>query len=680
MVQKGGDPRLGYQPGLDGLRAVAVLGVIAFHNFSWLPGGYYGVDTFFALSGFLITSLLLTEWQNDGTIALVRFWARRARRLLPALFLLVVVVGVVAAVWPAAFGDVDVVPSAAAAVFYAGNWYFIGGHSTYFGAITQPSPFLHTWSLAIEEQFYLVWPLVVLAVLRFGRRWTYRRRLDGLLVVTIVGTVASAAVMAWLAPIGGTTTRAYYGTDTRAQGLLVGAALAVVLARRATGSLHRRPAIAGAPVTRPTVAGLAVAGLAGTAALWFFVPETSALAFHGGFLLAAVAATAIVAGVIGAPRGPVALALAWRPARALGRISYGVYLWYWPVLLVMTGPRLHAGSWLLFAERLVVTVGIAAISYRLLELPIRRRVVPSWRAIVAAPVAAGLTLATVAVATFVLTSQAPPVSASSLRPVTGPGATKVLLVGDSLAGSLGVGLGEEAAHYDVDLVNEGSPGCSLSMDELFKVLDYTVPPGAPCKTGDPAELLDQWRRWVDEFNPDVVVYLARGELFDQQVDDRWSNIGQAGFDGYLTGRFGQAIDVLRSKGAAVVLLTTPYYDSGDQPDGSPWPEDDPTRVVTDNAIIHDVVRSIGSPSVTSFDLGALTSPGGHFDHDVDGVDVRCSDGVHFTAAAGEWVAPRLLPELVRLGRDHRQSSPGGRWPGMPPPVVPSWWPKLQCTT
>ena len=676
MVRRGDDPRLGYQPGLDGLRAVAVLGVIAFHNFSWLPGGYYGVDTFFALSGFLITSLLLTEWRDDGTIALVRFWGRRARRLLPALFLLVAVVGVVAALWPAAFGDVDIVPSAAAAVFYVGNWYFIGGHSTYFGAITQPSPFLHTWSLAIEEQFYLVWPLVVLAILRVGRRLTYRRRLNVLLGTAVVGTIASAAAMAWLAPTGGLTTRAYYGTDTRAQGLLVGAALAIVLARRAGRSAHRRPT-----VPRPVLAGLAVAGLAGTAALWFGVPETSALAFHGGFLLAAVAATAVVAGVVGAPRGPAAVALAWRPVRALGRISYGVYLWYWPVLLVMTGPRLHAGSWLLFGERLVVTVGIATISYRLVELPIRHRVVPGWRALVAAPVAAGLTLVTVAVATFVLTSQvSPPVSATSLRPVTGPGATKVLLVGDSLAGSLGVGLGLTAAHYDVDLVNEGSPGCSLSMDEMIKVLDYTVPPGAPCKLGDPDELIDQWRRWVDEFNPDVVVYLARGELFDQQVDDRWSNIDQSGFDRYLTGRFHQAVDVLRSRGAAVVLLTTPYYDSGNQPDGSPWPEDEPTRVVTDNAIIDDVVRSVDSPSVTAFDLGSLTSPGDHFDQNVDGVDLRCGDGVHFTEAAGEWLAPRLFPDLVRVGRDHRETSSTGHWPGTPPPVVPTWWQKLPCAT
>ena len=275
-----------------------MLGVIAFHNFSWLPGGYYGVDTFFALSGFLITSLLLAEWQDDGTIALVRFWGRRARRLLPALFLLVAVVGVVAAVWPAAFGDVDIVPSAAAAVFYVGNWYFIGGHSTYFGAITQPSPFLHTWSLAIEEQFYLVWPLVVLAILRVGRRLTHRRRLDILLGTAVVGTIASAAAMAWLAPVGGPTTRAYYGTDTRAQGLLVGAALAIVLARRGRRSLHRRPTV---PPWRPASRR---PGLVGTAALWFLVPETSALAFHGGFLLAAVAATAVVAGVVGAPPRP----------------------------------------------------------------------------------------------------------------------------------------------------------------------------------------------------------------------------------------------------------------------------------------------------------------------------------------------------------------------------------------
>ena len=151
-----------------------VLAVITYHNFGWLPGGFYGVDAFFVLSGFLITTLLVTEWHASGTVRLGAFWARRARRLLPALFVLVAVIGLIAAVWPSAFGPVDLLPGALATVFYSANWFFIGGHSSYFAAAGPQSPLLHTWSLAIEEQFYLVWPLVVLAVLHVG--WRRGRR------------------------------------------------------------------------------------------------------------------------------------------------------------------------------------------------------------------------------------------------------------------------------------------------------------------------------------------------------------------------------------------------------------------------------------------------------------------------------------------------------------------------
>src|SRR5271163_4765995 len=170
------DPRLHYVPGLDGVRAFAVLAVIAFHNgFSWIPGGYYGVDAFFVLSGFLITSLLVAEWRGSGTVALGRFWARRARRLLPALFVLIAALGVVAAVWPSVVDPSGLFSGALAATFYSANWYFLASHSSYFAAVSQPSPLLHTWSLAIEEQFYVVWPLVVLLILHGRWRWWARK-------------------------------------------------------------------------------------------------------------------------------------------------------------------------------------------------------------------------------------------------------------------------------------------------------------------------------------------------------------------------------------------------------------------------------------------------------------------------------------------------------------------------
>ena len=287
-------------------------------------------------------------------------------------------------------------------MFYVSNWYSIHNGVTYFSLSAQPSPLLHTWSLAIEEQFYLVWPLVVLGVLKLGtapaaagaerRRaptracrvacsaaascsssarprvdddpaWTRRRRLHILFAVACLGSLGSALLMAVLAP-NGYTTRAYYGTDTRAQALLVGAAIAIGLTLWKDGSARRW-------FTR-LASVLALAGVAGTAALWATTSETSTFAFSGGFMVASLAAGAVVLGCAVAPRSLVVRLLELPPLPQWGRISYGVYLWYWPVLLVMTGQRLHWGVYPLFLARVGVTVAIAALSYDLVEMPVRR--------------------------------------------------------------------------------------------------------------------------------------------------------------------------------------------------------------------------------------------------------------------------------------------------------------------
>ena len=426
-------PTLGHIRGLDGIRALSVLAIIAFHTgLNSVPGGFYGVDSFFVLSGFLITSLLVREWGGTGTIRLRRFWAGRARRLLPALFLLIAVLGIVMAVVPRVLATPHVLGDALSTVFYVSNWYSIHGGVTYFSLSSQPSPLLHTWSLAIEEQFYLVWPLVVLGVLKLGtnrrsrarrrpgrrglRRgpagargrpraeddpgWTRRRRLHILFAVACLGSLASALLMAFLAP-DGYTTRAYYGTDTRAQALLVGAAVAIGLTLWREGSGRRW-------FTR-LASVLALAGVAGTAALWATTSETSTFAFSGGFLVASLAAGAVVLGCAVAPRSLVVRLLELPPLPQWGRISYGVYLWYWPVLLVMSGQRLHWGVYPLFLARVGITVAIAALSYDLVEMPIRRGALKHWRSWVAAPIGAAAAISAIFVSTLV------PVGAAELQ-------------------------------------------------------------------------------------------------------------------------------------------------------------------------------------------------------------------------------------------------------------------------
>jgi peptidoglycan/LPS O-acetylase OafA/YrhL len=706
-------------PALDGIRGVAVVAIIATHTIGAIPGGFLSVDVFFVLSGYLITSLLVAEWRQSDTISLGRFWSRRARRLLPALFLMLTGVGAGAALWPQIFATPSLRGDTLATVFYVANWHFIANHTNYFFATGRASPLLHTWSLAIEEQFYLVWPIVVLAVLAVRRphrrtRTTgdpstidRRRRLLVLFGVAVTGALASATWMAFLTHAGSDTTRSYYASDTRAQAILVGAALAV--ASVLWGPARSRS-------VRSAIWGGGIAGVVGTALLWVFVPQNSLWVFHGGFLVAALCTAGVIACVSNFPGSHIGTVLSWGPLRYVGRISYGMYLWYWPLVLVLSGPRTHLGGYPLLVVRLVAIIAVATASAYLVELPIRRGHLPNWWAPLAMPAAAGLAVLT----TFLATVELPAVAAASVTADHGAlssgasGTTtayaqpvKVLIVGDSIAGTLGVGLGRVMSQYDVVAVNEGSPGCSVSMDQLVQVLWFTDPPGAPCKNGDPGALFAQWKAWVDQFNPDVVIYMARSEVLNQEVNLRWTNIGDPTFDSYLTDRFRQAVSVLGSRGAHVVLLTSPLYDTGVQPSGLPWPEDDPSRVMTDNQIIESLSTSSagtretsgsrpgskasaskaskqrlfsGNGQVTVIDAGTWLSPGGRYSVVVDGVQARCSDGVHFTVAGGEWLAKRILPVISLLGRAHQARSPSGSWSGDIALTPPSWYSKLPCAT
>jgi peptidoglycan/LPS O-acetylase OafA/YrhL len=223
--------RLPYLPGLDGMRALAVIAVLLYHaGLPWIPGGFLGVEVFFVLSGYLITSLLLAEWRAKGSVELKLFWLRRARRLLPALYLLVVVTLSYAVLFLPE--EVAGLRSDALAAFgYATNWYLIFGHESYFEAVGRPSLLNHLWSLAVEEQFYLVWPVLFWVGISFGAaRWRHRRVFVG----ALGGAALSVLLLAILYVPGADPSRLYYGTDTRAAGLLIGAALALVWTPGAT--------------------------------------------------------------------------------------------------------------------------------------------------------------------------------------------------------------------------------------------------------------------------------------------------------------------------------------------------------------------------------------------------------------------------------------------------------------
>jgi peptidoglycan/LPS O-acetylase OafA/YrhL len=332
-------------PALDGVRAFAVLAVMAYHGgLTFLPAGFFGVDAFFVLSGFLITTLLVTEWSGTGRIALSAFWARRARRLLPALLLMLVFV-VLYARFVAAPGTYPGLRwDSIAALFYSANWRFIADGTSYFVQSGPVSPLLHTWSLAIEEQFYIVWPILVLAIVRV-RRHRSTRALTTLLAVSVIGALASALEMALLFDASGDPTRVYFGTDTHAQCLLVGVALAtgITLWRRRDSQNVSSGETASSRETASSAKGhrvLTAAGLLGIGACawaWSQLHYGQAFVFRGGFLLVSVSVAVVIASAVLHPPGVVARGLSWAPLRYIGRISYGMYLWHFPLDIALTG-------------------------------------------------------------------------------------------------------------------------------------------------------------------------------------------------------------------------------------------------------------------------------------------------------------------------------------------------------
>ena len=338
-----------YLPGLDGLRALAVLAVLLYHaRPGWLPGGFLGVEVFFVISGFIITRGLLLEWQESGRIDLRAFWLRRARRLLPALFL--VLAGVMA--YAAAF-EADVVASlradVLAALAYVTNWHLILGDQSYFASFEKPSLLLHLWSLAIEEQFYFVWPLLLAGLLPLLRK-------KATFVLIVGGIVASTAAMFLMYQPGGDTARLYYGTDTRAAALLCGAGLGFLLSnsRLSDHGWHWLMALLG------------LAALGGLAAAAYFMAEDTSLLYQGGFLGVSLITAVLI--FVATRRNPLSRLLGLAPLRWVGARSYGLYLWHWPIFLI-TWPETPALE--ILAAQVAATFVIAALSYRFVETPVR---------------------------------------------------------------------------------------------------------------------------------------------------------------------------------------------------------------------------------------------------------------------------------------------------------------------
>lgn len=377
-----------YIPALDGIRALAVVAVIIYHlNPSLAPGGMQGVTVFFVLSGYLITSLLLVEFRDSGRIDFKRFWQRRLRRLVPAVLTVIIVTAALCT----GFNHVmltkmrpDIIPSA----LFINNWWQIFNHQSYFSAVGDPSPLTHFWSLAIEMQFYLVWPVALLAVLR--RRLSRKRIALAVLIVS----AASALEMAMLYNPASDPSRVYYGTDTRAFSLLLGAFLALLPQADLTGSALKlisatplpgikRPSggerwtadssggegATALPVFASDVIGLV--GLVGMLLLMAFTDGYSAFPYRGGILIASLCALMLVSACV-QPGSLVAEAFSCRPLVWIGKRSYSIYLWHYPLLLLLNPAHdVTSKPWWAYALQVALVIAVSETCYRFIETPFR---------------------------------------------------------------------------------------------------------------------------------------------------------------------------------------------------------------------------------------------------------------------------------------------------------------------
>jgi len=661
-------------PALDGLRGVAVAGVVAFH-LGYLRGGFLGVDLFFVLSGYLITSLLAMEWVRRGTVDLKVFWVRRARRLLPALFLVIAAVSVYAAFAARTIDLARIRSDGLATLLYSANWHELAVQTDYFDTVRTPSPLQHTWSLAIEEQFYVLWPLLFLAVI--GRRLrtaSTQSRLTRLFVVTVGLAVASATAMVVLHGAGDEPARVYYGTDTRVAAILLGAALALGFARWGRPSGIRAVALL-------DMAGVVAVG--GLVMVWATATGGSSWLYEGGFLLCGLAVLIVIAAASTSPAPPrtpgaegvapegasgaIAHAFSWPPLQLLGRLSYGLYLWHWPVITFLDPARTGIEGAPLAVVRAAVSLALALVSYELVEQPIRHG---AWRGMrirfATVGAATACTLALLAATTTHTTvlddelataakhpeklqiardespspvgraesaglrflappTSAPPAAGSSLG-LQG----KVLVVGDSGAYFLGSGMVRVAPEFGLSVVNRGTIGCGIARgDGRLRLPDgkiLTDPEGC-------TQYLDRWRLYLAQLDPDTVILSLAGPGGGERfVDGRWTTDCQPDYDRWLRNETLTALRTLGRTGAQLVVTTIPYV-------GFEQPTSVDRRNDCRNAVLQAAARDMTGVKIVDLRRWACPTANTCRNHQ-DGVKLR-PDGIHF-AGPGADVASRWI--------------------------------------
>jgi peptidoglycan/LPS O-acetylase OafA/YrhL len=683
-------------PTLDGLRGLAVLAVVAFHA-GHLDGGYLGVDLFFTVSGFLITRLILDDL-GRGQFSLARFWGRRARRLLPALWLLLAVLILLSPWLVERSTGLSLRRSVVATAIYIANWWQLSGPASYWEAFGTPSPLNHTWSLAIEEQFYVLWPAVAVVAWKLARRPA-----RALLAIAGLAVVASVAAQWLLFRPGTDGARSYLGTDTRAASILIGCGAAILLWTRS----HRV-----APVVWHWLHLVAPVALVAIVATWF-VGRPGPWLYRGGFPVLALLAALILASSVAPTPSRLNRALGWTPLVLIGQVSYGIYLWHWPVFTLLGPEQLRVEGWRLLVARLAITAALVAISYVLIERPYRFRrgplhirflggavcVVSVVAAVLAWPSASPVSAARADRALAKLT-QNQPIATATTTPVTsgppaaiirtdtnptstGPTTTspatttsttgnpsaaadttstsaattavptttttttvapppipapkRLLVVGDSVAYALRRSLAQQAPP-GMSVTVAGRVGCTPGTPDRPQVRFYNgVEVQDPC-----VNAVTEWPARVQQEGDDGVLMVFGASGLDRQFDGTWLRPCDAGYDAWFQRAIEANLRALQSAGARVWIALAPYnrHLSVASPE---------IQAIADrqtdclNRMYEDAAHAVGAVGV--IDLQRLICPDGRTCvRVIDGIELR-PDGLHFAGEGADVIARWLLLQL-----------------------------------
>jgi peptidoglycan/LPS O-acetylase OafA/YrhL len=595
---------LPYIPEFDGLRGVAVLGVFAFH-LGFIDGGYLGVDLFFVLSGFLITTLLIHEKTTSGSISIQRFWIRRVRRLLPALLLFLIVVGILIQIYSEESSYLRIRNDMLATMLYVANWRSIFAEHDYWALFSSSSPLSHTWSLAIEEQFYLFWPIVVVGSFSISKT-----PLNLLTKIAIYGGFLSVFLLVFIyLSNNDAMSRVYYGTDTRISAILFGAALSVYQAR------SKSTKIASVVIPR-SVVWISIGYLTSS---WFLLAGDNPLLYQGGLLLSSVSVVVVILAIIQKRSILLNRVLAFGPLRSVGLISYGLYLWHYPIFIFIEEHYSWLNPYWSLCLKIVLTFIIATASYLFLELPIRnRKWSPRTNALLLL-----LALTCLSGEYYFVTRNAVilPLQTNfmsiNLEKNTDISEQRILIVGDSVAVNLARGISEFSDKTTESLNIFGVTGCGILGN-----IDVKQNNGRVVLISNCDQIRANWKQKLITFKPSVVIFMYGGPMTDRLINGIWSHPCDSNFNKVYQEKLTSAVELFSSNGVLVVLPTIAYSTISSNVNIAFH-----QRMDCINEIFRDV--SASNKGAIIIELGKFICPSNLCRTEIDGIILR-EDGLHYS--------------------------------------------------